>query len=164
MKCDKIGKNLLAYVDGDIPGKKRHAIQKHLKDCEGCSGRLKYLSKIWRVSFEHEKIELSPYFWSTLSSAIEEYENRQALSSSPVKLIPRYAFTLAAVVILLAGVFVGVYLGDFSDTQGIVASRQELKISTQEQFLNDIQLNSFDNLPQTSLGSIYVGLESNKKP
>ncbi len=166
MKCDRISKNLLAYVDRDISWKKRRAIQKHLKDCKDCSSRLKHLSKFWSVSFEHESVEPPPYFWSTLTSALDEYENRRTLPSSLslAKFIHRYAFSLAAAVVLAVGISLGAYLGDFSENQEILLTGQDLEKSSQERFLNEIQLNSFDDLPQPSLGSIYVKLESIKKP
>ena len=160
MKCKKVRKKLLLFLDGDLSEKQRIKIQHHLKGCPGCLKQVDVVSKLWNDAGELERIESSPYLWNRLSLRIAKYESSKNLFSAFFETIARYAVPATAVVILLIGIFSGIYLGSFPNSQQLDASRLNSDITAKERFVRSSYLDSFDDLPPESICGIYNVLTS----
>lgn len=163
MKCKKVKKRLLIFIDGDLSEKHRIKIQNHLNGCPDCLKQLNVLSKIWDVTGELEKIEPSPYLWNKLSLRIVEYENNQNIFSAFFETIVRYAVPATAVITLFIGIFAGILLGSIPNSQKLETSSLKSEVSAREKFVKSFYLDSFDDLPQESIGGIYITIASEKE-
>lgn len=162
MKCKKVRKKLVLFLDGELSEKQRIEIQNHLNSCPDCLKQVDVLLKIWDVSGELERIEPSPYLWNNLSLRIAEYESSKNLFSTFFETIARYAVPATAVVIFLIGIFTGIYLGSFPNSQKPKDSSLNSDVTAKEKFMRSSYLDSFDDLPPESIGGIYITLASKK--
>ncbi len=62
MKCEKIAKNLSAYLDGELDEKEEQAVYEHLKTCPGCKKELAILSKQDEYIKQLKQVAPSPEF------------------------------------------------------------------------------------------------------
>lgn len=163
MKCKKLRKKLILFLEGELSEKQRIEIQNHLNGCPSCLKQVELLSKVWEGAGELERIEPSPYLWNKLSLRIAEYENSQNLFSAFFEKIARYAIPATTTLIFLIGIIVGIYLGSFSNSQNAKASRINSVDAAREKFVKSSYLDSFDDLPPESIGRIYITLASEKE-
>jgi anti-sigma factor RsiW len=49
MKCDEVRGNLAAYLDGEIEGASRRAMDAHLSDCPACLAEKRAQAAAWRL-------------------------------------------------------------------------------------------------------------------
>ena len=163
MKCKKVRKKLLIFLDEELSERQRIEIQNHLNGCPGCLKQVGVLSKLWTVAGELERIEPSPYLWNNLSLRIAEYESSKNLFSAFFETIDRYAVPATTIVIFLIGIFIGISLGNFPNSQKPKASSLNSDVTAKEKFVKSSYLDSFDDLPPESIGGIYITLESEKE-
>lgn len=146
MKCRKIEKKLSAFLDNELKEKERRKIREHLKICPLCTQKLRELSLIQKFVKELEGIEPSLYLWDNLLKRI----------SSTKSLIRKRTFhilaPITATIILIVGILTGIYLGKtlYSESKSFV----------QEENVELLYLNTFNDLPPDSIGGIYTSLVS----
>ena len=63
--------------------------------------------------------------------------------------------------LFLIGVFTGIYLGTFPNSQKSNTSRMKPMISAREEFIRSNYLDSLDDMPSDSIGRIYITLVPN---
>ena len=163
MKCDKVRKKLLIFLDGELPEKQKVEIQNHLNGCPGCLKQVEVLLKIWDVAEGLERIEPSPYLWNKLSLRVVEYESSQNLFSAFFRTISRYTVPATVVVIFLIGILAGIYLGSSTNFQKIKTSNISSVATAREKFVRSSYLDIFDDMPAESIGGIYIALVSDKE-
>ena len=49
MKCEEVRGNLAAFLDGEIEGAPRRAVDEHLAACPACAGERRALAAAWRL-------------------------------------------------------------------------------------------------------------------
>ena len=64
MKCNRVRKDLSAYIDGELSSRRRAAIENHLAECPDCKQYKESLSRIVESVREIDRIEPSAQFWS----------------------------------------------------------------------------------------------------
>ena len=163
MKCKKVRKNFLIFLDRELSDKRSIKIRNHLNGCTDCLKQMQFLSKVWSGEGELERIEASPYLWNKLSQRIAEYEDSRNLFSAFFETIARYAVPATATVVVSVGILIGIYLGSFPNSQNSESSSQSSVVTDKERFAQSSYLDSFADLPPESLGGIYVALESGKE-
>lgn len=163
MKCKKVRKKLLLFLDRELPEKRMNKVQNHLNGCSDCSKHLDMLSNIWNVSGELERIEPSPYLWNKISLRIAEYDSSQNLFSTFFETIARYAVPATVTVVFLAGILAGIHLGSFPNSQKSKTFGLNSEVSAREKFIRSSYLDSFDSLPSESIGGVCLALTSDKR-
>jgi len=133
-----------------------------LDGCPGCLREFKGLSKIWNAAGEYKKIDPPPYLWKKILLRIDNYENRHHFFPA-VRIVNRYAIAGGSVAIVLAGIFLGIFLGSGTDLQSVTASGFDPYDTEREEVARSSYLDSFDNLPPKSLGGVYIALLSNNE-
>ena len=163
MKCKSTSKRLLAFLDKDLPVKKRNAVQQHLDGCRSCRVLFDKLAELWKPTLEFDTHQPSLCLWNRIHSRIQEYDQRgNSLFNFPDK-IARYAVKAAGAVLVLAGIMTGIYLGSFPDTQEMpIKSNRSNGLLGEEAPEGDC-LSSFDDIPPQSLGGIYLTLLSGRE-
>ena len=103
MKCNRVRKDLSAYIDGEVSSRRRAAIERHLAECSDCELYMERLSRVVKSVREVDRIEPSAEFWSATMRRIRTLV--KVPGSLPV-VAPKWAPALVAsvaVAICVAG-------------------------------------------------------------
>ena len=155
MDCNVIRNNLVELVERGLPREIEKEIDAHLKSCNSCAALVERFAHTWQAWGQLERIEPSPAFWFRLQRRIQEREGKRA---GVVPQLPGWAGWLrpaAAVAILVLGILVGNYLGDFFAWRDLNSSGQQ-QASTQTEQLFDYYLGGLNDFPTGSFGEFYV--------
>lgn len=104
MTCERMGTQLIAYLDDHTDGAERREVEKHLETCAECRSRAAEFRRVWNLLDEAPAVEPSPYFDARL---------RQRLAAEPrpsawLAWLPQPRLALATAALLLMGVWVSV--------------------------------------------------------
>jgi predicted anti-sigma-YlaC factor YlaD len=160
MDCDFIRKNLVDIVERKLPAETQEEIDAHTRSCNGCAGLVERFAQFWQALEQPSRIEPSPDFWIRLQRRIHEPGGKEA-QAIPL-LLGRAAWLrpAAAVAILVLGILVGNYLGNFLAWGGLNSFGQQ-QSSTQTEQLFDYYLGGLDDFPTGSVGEFYVNPGNN---
>jgi len=106
MKCLKVRRKLIAFLDNELGKQERDKIEEHLNSCSVCSEELNNLSGVFETICLYEEIEPSPHFRNIVKQKIEKQEKK------PVSFIEIFRFAIKkplpkiAVLLLLMGLFI----------------------------------------------------------
>jgi anti-sigma factor RsiW len=102
MKCEKVSKELIAYMDGKLGAADRGEVEEHLASCTACRARAERFRGIWRVMDELPEIEPSFGFDARV---------RQRVAAEPRRnwfawFVPQARLALIAVLLIALTVWV----------------------------------------------------------
>ncbi|MGM0498476.1 MAG: zf-HC2 domain-containing protein [Bacteroidota bacterium] len=147
MKCNKVHKNLLFYIDGELSSDKTEEIYNHLMQCSECRKLYKQIAGVWN-SAKEEKIPYQPFFYTRVEQGLK---NNKAKEQSILKRYGKVILQPAIYFIVLGlGIFIGVQLGQGVQSQqqvssNEVSSRQEfIEAYADSNFINGMQLESLE--------------------
>jgi anti-sigma factor RsiW len=129
MKTNCIHKDLIFYLDDEVPVEKRTAIEKHLEECADCRSFLAFLKEGMQLIEIEKNPEVTPFFYTRLSARLEvkpEYQSQ----SQWVRLAQPAFFSI----ILLLGIYGGLKMGSNASTTN--ANQQT---TSSIQMLNDFE-------------------------
>ena len=129
MKCNKIHKNLLFYIDGELSSNKADEIYNHLMQCSECRKLYEQMAGIWNAA-EEERIPYQPFFYTRVEQALKNNRaKKQPIFRRYGKAILQPAIYF---IVLGLGIFIGVQLGQGVQSQQQVSSNE---ISSRQQFI-----------------------------
>lgn len=99
MNCERLEKNLIAYLDGKVSSAARHRFEAHLAGCTACRERVGEFRQVWNVLDELPEEAPSPAFDAALRERIAQEAPRPAFWRWLVP-SPRVAIAVAALVVL----------------------------------------------------------------
>ena len=111
MKCDRVRKELSAYIDGEVSSQRRTAIENHLAGCSECEQHREHLSRLVESVREADRIEPSPEFWAGTMRRI------RAVAKLPAT-APAVATRLTPALVACVAVAIGVVAWIAVSTQG----------------------------------------------
>ena len=106
MKNECIHNDLIFYIDNELSVEKRTEVEKHLEECADCRSFLAFLEDGMQVIEKEKNPEVSPFFFTRLSSRLEEKPEYQ-VQNPWVRLVQPAFFSL----LLVAGIYGGLKLG-----------------------------------------------------
>ena len=161
MSCPKT-KLISAYLDEELPGGDRAALETHLPGCAQCGAALMDMRAL-RAAFASTDRHQAPYGFATRVMA----RTAELKSPSPYPLplgeikvrgwfVP-FAFRFAEAAVLLMVIFVGIMAGRFMTNSSPMAQPANLASS--------LSLDLFAATPPGSLGGVYLAMTevSNEK-
>ncbi len=102
MSCDEIREKLSLYLEGELPGPEREALDRHLAACAACTETLSLLREVAAGLSRVEEVEPPPHLARKIQSAIaEKARNKRARPAWWGSWAP--ALAAAAVVLLTIG-------------------------------------------------------------
>lgn len=101
MKCNRVRKELSAYIDGEVSSRTRTRIENHLAQCSGCQQYKEHLSRLVESVRQVDRVEPSAEFWSATMRRIRTLVKLPAPAPA---VAPRLAPALVAC--LVVAVFV----------------------------------------------------------
>jgi anti-sigma factor RsiW len=160
MRHKEIQKQLLLYLDGELPDEEMHQIRDHLSACAVCAQHRDELASVWQSETRSEKVKPSPFLWTRLQARIKEYEQTPAFVwdlKRSMQQIPLHPFPALAVI---AAIVVGIYIGTPRGSQR--NDRAQLAIRSLGA-VEDFGLDQFDVIPPGALGSTLVKISKTQK-
>lgn len=152
MKCKRLRRKLVAYLDGELREKQKLLIKKHLSQCAECRKEAHLLNESFCLLKGQDYLKPSEDFLANLWERIYSLEKRQLLPQAIFGRLVHAALPAAAAAALIIGVLVG------SSVEKIIPS-ETVKLE-EERYLTSIGLDSFQDLPTGSLPEIYLNLAS----
>ena len=161
MDCKNVKKNLVLFLENDLPGERRVEIENHLKSCPDCSRLLEEFSLLWEGVEHREKVQPSPHFWIRLQQRITEYEEGKEPILGWLGGLVGWARPAFAVAALLICVFLGYSLGNFPQSaNGQMAYQGDERTVALEQFFDSYNLDPSIDLPVGSIEATYLDMIS----
>jgi hypothetical protein len=108
-QCRKVRGVLSEYIDNRLDGEKKTLVERHLQKCEACSKELESLQMTVQLLHRVPEVPVPRSFMVTVSKPKRE----SALGSASLRwLRPATAIIAIALVVLLAGDFLNVFVAD----------------------------------------------------
>lgn len=143
MKCRTIHKNLIFFLEGDLPQKETEQIKVHLSGCEQCAAFAEDMKKTLGIIEKEKAIETNPFFYTRLKAKLESQTQAEKVrfwKPVLVKVVQPVFFS----VLLIAGIYTGFKIGTpvrvntaFANytTEEIVPYLNEMQSEPIEEFL-----------------------------
>jgi anti-sigma factor RsiW len=115
MKCEKLHKKLIFFLEGDLPENEAQEIKVHLSKCAYCAAFAEEMKKTLGIIQLEKSPEVNPFFYTRLKARMENQAEKAAKSVGfPVwkKVLQPAFFSL----LLLAGIYTGIKIGQPSNT------------------------------------------------
>ena len=159
MRCRKIKKKLLAFLDGEVGEKEKERIASHLKTCLSCGEEAKTLSSLSvLLREEKESIKASPYFWNKLEQRIIQAETNKNAFDTLLEWLNRTLIPASATAVVVIGLFIGIRLGGTIYTRIAQILNPDNSSLVQKEMNQSLHLSTLNDFPQESVGEIYIGL------
>jgi predicted anti-sigma-YlaC factor YlaD len=129
MKHKTVRKELLRYLDNELPEDEFKAVRMHLSSCPECSNYLKQLEKIWSDRKQVAPVEVPPFLWTRLSVRLES-ENRapitKRVTTAMSLFISKVWVPTAIVITIFSGILFGseMHNNNLRDNNGTIAEQE----------------------------------------
>lgn len=155
----EIRKDLLSFLAGELPEKRRDPVRLHLSQCPECSRYLKFLAKVWNPGSVERPTVPQSLSWGRLVQRIQEHERKSWIERAlGLRFRPLSARRLAAIpVALLLAILIGIYIGTPAATGKISPPEAAQAMSGGRTEAFGLEL--FDVLPPGSLMESLADLE-----
>lgn len=160
MNCKSTKKKLLRLIDDELPMQDRKKVLHHLDSCEACADALRRISDMWGIQPEFQKCEPDQYAWQKLYVKISEQEAGVQQKGQLSKRLTRLALTGGLAALLVFSIFAGIYLGSEPMWQ---ADNELSSQSAEQEFVKMVHIDSFEDVPPGSLGSVYMSISAETK-
>jgi len=149
MKCEKVRRRLVAYLDGELGERQKRLIKEHLEVCDGCRKEVEILIRAscflkgWKGA--KPSLDLEAKFWQKVFS-----KEKRPLSPWPILKMPRVVLSTVLLGVLAAGILLGVLIEKTLSWRAIRFGEEE--------YVTFSGLNSFQDFPSGSLCEAYFNL------
>ena len=110
MKCKALHKNLILFLEGDLPAAQMKEVQNHLAGCSSCAAFAEDLKcTLGIIEIEKEPV-VNPYFYTRLKAKMENRAAEQSPSFGRVILVKVLQPVLFSI-LLLVGIYSGIKIG-----------------------------------------------------
>jgi hypothetical protein len=110
MKCKTIHKNLIFFLESELPENEMEQIRNHLSGCKECSIFAEEMIKTFNIISEEKSPDVNPFFYTRLKTRLETQSAPKKLpfwQPVMVKVVQPVFFTL----LLVAGIYGGIKVG-----------------------------------------------------
>jgi anti-sigma factor RsiW len=151
MKCKRVRRKLVGYLDGEVEEKQKVLIEGHLKKCSECKKEADLLNKSFCLLKDQERLKPSEDFLASLWERVRSSEEeKQLLPQATFERLFHLLLPAAVAAALIIGVVVG------NSVEKIIPS-QTVNLR-EEKYLTSIGLDSFQDLLPGSLPEVYFNL------
>ena len=158
MECRYIRKKLSAYQDGELVPEDLARVKSHLQRCPECRARYAEFQQMWVALADAPEIHPAPTFYLDLRKKIAGLHDRRSFPRlrHALQFLPA---SLATVVLLVAGLFIGTYLGSFFVRENLI-STQSYRARSYQADISLASIRTFDAIPPGTLAHGYMRLTS----
>jgi predicted anti-sigma-YlaC factor YlaD len=115
MQCKTLHKNLIFFLERDLPEKEMKKVEAHLIKCPDCKAFSMEMKKTLGIIEEEKQVEVNPFFYTRLKARLENQEIQKQPFWQPVfsKVLQPAFFSI----ILLLGIYGGIKMGEPYENQ-----------------------------------------------
>ncbi len=143
MRCSEIQRKLSPFIDNEMTDPQKKEIENHLNVCENCQRIYQAMLKSWELLDVLPNPEPAPFLYTRIRARLSEQARAKSRGWMERILVP-----LSATVAVILGIFIGSIVGANGDVYSPVSVAENNVTSS-------IDLNTFDDMPESSLGQIY---------
>lgn len=134
MNCKKVHRNLIFFLEKELPVPEMELFQQHLDACPGCALFAAEMAKTLSI-LERDKItDKNPFFFTRLKERLET-QREESLGIKPVLI--RVLQPVAFSILLLCGIYGGFKLGQPEKTE---LATNALEESQMIMYLNEMEV------------------------
>ncbi len=154
MKCMKIHKLLVLFVDGELPERRARRVAAHLQACRACAHRAEVLKQVWQAATPPSELVPSAALWYRVKArTLHAARDLPCKAEARTRWVP--ALATAGVIVL--GMATGLLLSKLVPVPGGRTLGTSHRASTESVEALSHQL-VFDQLPPGSLPRAYIEL------
>lgn len=116
MKCKTIHKNLIYFLEGDLPEEQMQEVKAHLSRCTECAAFAEDMKKTLGVVQLEISDQASPFFYTRVKARMER-EKENEIKTGSLFIREKILQPALFVTLLLAGVYTGIKIGSNTGTQ-----------------------------------------------
>ena len=158
MKGQDVQKKLSPFQDGELKPKDQDRVAKHLQGCQACQEEFAKLERVWQALEGLPEIHPDRDFYGQLIKKINEPYERRSLPG--LKGVFQLFSSLTVCILLIAGVLVGTFLGNFLAGNDLFQFRPTLTENSPKA-VEVVSFRAFDPVPPGTLGDGYIRMVSN---
>lgn len=140
MNCKKIHKNLIFFLENELPDEKMEQIRLHIDECDECRQFLNEMRTTFSMLKNQQKPEINPFFYTRLKVKLDnqtEKEKGFSRSSVFVKVLQPALFSI----LLIFGIYSGLKIGQIHPNNKIGDSLSEQELIP---YLNEMGTESIE--------------------
>jgi predicted anti-sigma-YlaC factor YlaD len=143
MRCSKIQRKLSRFIDNEMTDPQKKEIENHLNLCENCQRIYQTLLQSWELLNVLPNPEPVPFLYTRIRARLSEQAG-----ANPRQWLERFLVPLSAT----AAVILGIVIGSIVGANGYVTDQVSTAANN---IATSIDLDTFDDMPESSLGQIY---------
>ena len=134
MKCKTLHKNLIFFLEEELPEKEMALISAHLLECNSCASFAKDMRQTLGIIETEKSPTVNPFFYTRLKAKLENSESEQKQifwKPALVRVLQPAIFSI----LLIIGIYSGIKIGQPAPAQSVSISAADLDIIS---FLNEM--------------------------
>jgi anti-sigma factor RsiW len=142
MKCKRLHKRLIFFLEGDLPKEKMLQISKHLTECKECFLFAEELKKTLGIIDAEKLTEVNPYFYTRLKARMDNQveENSTAqLQTVFTRILQPVMFSF----LLMVGIYSGIKIGQAPQTKNVAQTFDNQKMIPYLNEMSDEPIEAF---------------------
>lgn len=138
MKCKTIHKNLIFFLEGDLPASEMEQITAHLSGCKECAAFAEEMRKTLFVLNQEKSPKVNPFLYTRIKARLESQSmvGKNLWKPALVKVLQPVFFSI----LLLVGIYAGIKVGNTASYEASVYSMQNKEIL----FLNEMEAETIE--------------------
>lgn len=116
MNCKNLHKNLIFFLDGDLPAKEMEQMEIHLSECNDCAAFADDMKKTLGILEVEKSPDVNPFFYTRVKAKLENQEPAELqVLQRPVfaRILQPAVFSI----LLIVGIYSGIKIGQISPVQ-----------------------------------------------
>jgi hypothetical protein len=110
MKCKNLHKDLIFFLEGDLPAKEMEQIQIHLAECDSCAAFAEDMKVTLGILEVEKSPAVNPFFYTRLKAKLENRESEKLqIFRRPV--FARILQPVMFSILLVIGIYSGIKIG-----------------------------------------------------
>ena len=111
MNCKTLHKELIFFLEGDLPSGKMEQIQIHLAECSNCNAFAEDMKATLGFLDTEKRPAVNPFFYTRLKAKLESHESKELqILGRPI--FARILQPAVFVILLIIGVYAGIKIGE----------------------------------------------------
>lgn len=137
MNCNTLHKKIIFFLDGELPEKEMKEMRLHLSECSDCATFAEELRNTLKVIDIHKEHEVNPFFYTRVKARLDKQAFQPVNRSVWVRVLQPAFFSL----LLLAGIYTGIKIGQPATRKTTVASNTEKEVVP---YLNEMETETIE--------------------
>jgi anti-sigma factor RsiW len=110
MNCKTLHTKIIFFIEGELPGREMEEVKIHLERCPDCAAFAEEMKKTIAIIDNEKEPQLNPFFYTRVKARLEN-QSEQVAATRQVAVLKRILQPALFSLLLLAGVYTGIKIG-----------------------------------------------------